>query len=59
MLVTLPHGCEIGVYFSDRTICSATYCMLEYVVLGGANSTYFTARSKELGFCFIEFVVCY
>jgi len=59
LLVTLPHGCEIGVCFSDRTICSATYGMVDYVVPGGANSTYFTARRKEMGSCFLEFVVCY
>jgi len=59
LLVTLPHACEIGVCFSDRTICSTTYGMLDYVVLGGSNSTYFTARRKELGSCFLGFVVCY
>jgi len=59
MFVTLLPGCEIGVCFSDRTICSATYGMLDYVVLGGAIPTYFTARRKELGTCCLEFVVCY
>jgi len=59
LLVTLLHGCEIGVCFSDRTICSATYGMLDCVVLGGANPTYFIARRKELGSCFLKFIVCY
>jgi hypothetical protein len=59
LLVTLLPGCEIGVCFSDRTICSATYGMLDDMVLGGANPTYFTARRKELGPCSLEFVVCY
>jgi len=59
LFVTLFPGCEIGVCFSDRTICSATYGMSDYVVLGGANPTYFTARRKELGPFSLEFVVCY
>ena len=59
LFVTLLPGFEMRVCFSDRNLCSATYAMLDYVLLGRAHLTYFTARRKKLRSRSLEFVVYY
>jgi hypothetical protein len=33
-LVIFPDGCEVGVYFMDRTLSCVTYSLLDNVLLG-------------------------